>query len=380
MKVGPRPGISKAKTAGVVAVVFLFAGVVLYGVAPRLLSSFVLPTFEGPSFGVGAFAPDANAPSSYYTVNQSLVSPYSWGSTDVHQAVIQDAGGAFLSSCKVEVDVQNPQPASPPSFLTPQTVSYWVNQTNPGGSTTFTHVYGSLSFWTAYIDVKAIDTGGINQCVFSNNVVWLELVSSTWDQAYQAATDASGNTVYGQAWSSVIFGSVSSFQQTQPGQFHDIVPDHQGADLTFYSAPGAALLSDLGYSEQQSIGSQIQGTNPLAPSSSMSEFEWTPITLSNYGVTNLCTLTLGDCSPVTDYTVSLVSLTLGKYTLTEPAGVQPPHGNPPPSGGPSYLAQLLGGASAFFTSPYGIFVTILAVAVIIAALWAVGKMARWLLL
>lgn len=340
---------------------------IIFEYAPSIhqLSSFILPGFEGPNAGVAGIALNSNQPGSVNFINASLPSPWSWKSTDPHQAVVYNAGGwtSYLTlegSCEVEIDVQNPQPANPPAYTVPQSFTYWVNTTNADGSTTYEYVTAQVQFYTFYIDVKVINTASLNACVFSSQEIWLQLQSSTWDNALQVQNEVSGSTsvpVYGYAWSAPIFASVSQYSQSSNlgnclGNFHDISPDHQGADFTLYSSPGASTISDLGYNEQKVVGQTLQQTNPIAPSTAMSENAYFPVGLVNYGVTqppNTCSLFTG-VSPVTDMVASLVMVQLGTYTFTEPQGVQPSHQNPSGSGNNGDLF----GIGAWLSNPFNL--------------------------
>jgi hypothetical protein len=291
--------------------------------------------FEGPNsqiYGVSI------ANGQIYTTNQQLPSPYFWGSVSGLDVILNQKGGFGYAGCQVEITVTNPQPSYPPAGTVPSSFSYWVNRTQQNISY-MTHVTGQIKFYTFYVTVKAIDTGQLNQCVFSGPSIWIEIQSILWNQAYQATTLANGTVVYGQAWEAPIFLTVSKWQQYSNvgscvGAFHDIYPNGQGADLTLYPAAGS------GQPITQVNAQVIQNTNPLAPSSLLSQNAFYQIQLQNYGVENAALFdcgTLSNVAPTTFMTMQLTTIQLGEYTLTEPLGVQPPVLPPNASGSSDIL-------------------------------------------
>jgi hypothetical protein len=333
------------------------------------------PPFEGlTAGGVGVTLSDSS-PSGYFTVSQSLPSPYYWNNnnhyTQTNDMVLYHAATLWgLGPGRGEVEItsqeQPQQLQGGDSFSTPKTVDYWTKD----GSGNWVEVKGQINVYMWHIDFTSRDTGDLgSQNYFTNVAVWFGFVGNTWNNAYQTSGDTTGSPVYVQAWEAPLFAVISSYDPNCGGASNcQISPAQQGAPLDLVTSPNSgSSVDDLGLSSGNNPNTTlVNGGNPLAPDTGLSDHVYFELTMVSFGASGS---SLGQVFPAVGYDIKVYTIQLGKYTYTNPDDTPWSHTNSTCSGiacWPGIIGGLIG---SLLNNPFT-WVIIAVVVVVIIAIFA----------
>ncbi len=309
----------------VLVVVLVAALLAVYAYAPSIRQS-ILPGFEGIQDGIYGYQPDGQTTS---VVGAKLATPpgacsYAWnGSPTITSASVEVQSPQSIlgvSTCAFPVadylDLgaqENPVSYSPP-FSQPIRVSYYVPV--PGSPGKFQYVTGQVNEYqySLNLDIQASSAGGWS---FSGDTVWLNLASTTWNQA---STDPANSSVTGQVFEAPLYGVVTDVQWTNQGD-SSCSACTVGEALTFYSSPGTTGQTLVTLSQgapSSSLNSSLSSV--YSPDTRMQQLVYYPVTIEH--MQNACNVPgepgLGCSAPHVTITVTLYTLQVGQYILTNP--------------------------------------------------------------
>lgn len=280
----------------------------------------ILPGFEGMQNGIYGLQVGSNPTT---TLGEPIPSPSSCAGTYYWDGSPTISSASVTADCNYNKDTlvadaqENPVLSTNP-YTTGQAVNYYVPV--PGSTTQYQYVTGQVEVSTYNLDIS-LQSGSSGATNFAGTTLWYNLYAEVWNEA---VTDPNNASVTGQAFETPLYAVVTN-----------VVWQHQGSSgvdaavvghaLTFYSSPStsgqtlATLANPTTQNVNDSLGSQY------SPDSRFQRLVYYPIdviSLSPTGYNSLLGCDLGCNYPSVTVTVTLYTLRVGQYILTNPDKTQ----------------------------------------------------------
>lgn len=297
----------------------------------------VVNTYEGPHHDLYGFQPAgqgtvfaANDPnpcsglggcgfvSSTGSLGGFAQGAYSWNYAPTVTTITKQRGPTTV---RITTNiVPHNDPITGTNFIKP--ISYKV----PLSETLTIKVPGGIYLYDAQTVVSVVSGSslvGDNTVHFQNDVLWLRLWSNTWNRYYPVSSieGLPNGTLLG-AWSAPIAMSLISGQElTQaPSPTNDQTsPDWHLSNqpITLFNIPQTTSQIPLGLANANQT---LAGTNPLSPDSTMTEYAYFPISLTNVGAFgyNCITFSCTEGDPIIQFNFQVYYLQIQQYLFVNP--------------------------------------------------------------
>lgn len=318
--------LAKSGRRYTIAAVILLVGLLIFYEYSSGTRLDILPGFEGMQNGLNGYQVRSNTETG---LGDPLPAPqgacyYKWGgSPSITSAAVtvQTAGVggcgvlASFGTDTVVADAQENPVSSENPLTTGQKVNYYVPV--PGQPGQYQYVTGQVEVYSYGLDVSD-QSGSAGNWNFGGDTLWYNLYSEIWNQA---STDPNNASVKGSTFETPLYAVVSNVNWQNQGS-SDVDAALVGHAFTFYSSPSttgqtlATLANPVTQNVNSSLGSQY------APDSRFQRLVYYPISITSLKPTNENPVTgcLAGCTfPTVHITVTLYTLRIGEYILTNPS-------------------------------------------------------------